>query len=183
MTKKILILMSSPRKSSNTNELCRAFSEGASSAGHLVSQINLASLKLNPCLACDYCGSHEGKCVQRDDMHQIYEAFDWCDVIVLASPLYYYTINAQLKTVIDRLYASGLHKGFQYAPKESVLIMTSGEDSADIFDQPQRYYHLLREKIFPWKHRGEILVGGFSARKTIEDHSVLDSAFALGNSI
>lgn len=183
MQKNILIFMASPRSRGNTNALCNRFAEGAREAGHNVTQINFSNIKLSPCLGCDYCGSHNGKCCQPDDMNAILDIFNSCDVIVLASPLYYYTINAQLKIFIDRLYAAGLHNNFKYDKKESVLIMTCGESSDDIFDQPVGYYHLLLSKMFPWKNRGEILASGFSKNPSIADRSELYDAYELGRTI
>jgi len=180
MSKNILILMSSPRKSGNTSTVCKAFAKGAKESGHVVVQFNAGDLKIHPCLGCDYCGSHQGKCCQPDDMRDIYEAFERCDVIVLASPLYFYSISAQLKTMIDRLYAPGLYSQFKYGQKESVLIMTCAESSDDIFDQPKQYYNTLLKRIFPWKHRGEILVKGLG---TIEGNPALDEAYTLGKNI
>lgn len=182
MSKKVLIFMSSPRKESNTAELCKKFAEGASAAGHEVVQFNAFDLKISPCLACNYCGEHRG-CCQPDDMRKIYDAFNDCDVIVLASPLYYYTINAQMKIFIDRLYALGLPNGFKYSQKESFLIMTAGENREDLFDPPLRYYNLLLDKMFPWKSRGELCIGGFSANPSIEGHPALDKAYQLGKSL
>lgn len=183
MSKKVLILMASPRTSGSTNALCAQFANGAREAGHQVTQIDFSHHKLNPCLGCNFCANHRGKCCQPDDMNTVLEIFAQSDVIVLASPLYYYSISAQLKIFIDRLYAPGIINHFQYQSKESVLIMTAGEDSQDIFTQPLQYYHLLLQKIFPWKHRGEILVGGFSNHPSIEGHSSLNEAYELGKSL
>lgn len=184
MSKNILILMCSPRKEGSTNALCAAFSEGASEKGHHITKIYVSDSRVNPCIHCDYCLSHGGACSQKDGMTEIYSAFEHADVIVLASPLYFYSINAQLKTIIDRLYALGNASGFKYSPKESVLIMTCCEKSSDIFDQPKAYYYTLLNKIFPWKHKGEILVSGLSGKiGCIEENPSLEEARELGRSI
>ena len=146
MSKNILIIMGSPRKNGSTAALCRQFAKGAEEAGHKVKTVNVIEDKINPCLGCNYCGSHNGQCCQPDAMRTIYQDFDKCDVIVLASPVYYYSITAQLKAFVDRLYAPGMGNGFKYDPKESVLIMTCGEAEKDVFDQPKMYYDFTQEK-------------------------------------
>lgn len=183
MSKKILIFIGSPRKHGNTTALCNQFTKGAEEAGHEVTCFNAIDTKVGPCLACDYCGSHKGQCCQPDDMRLVYEAFQKCDVIALASPLYYYSISAQLKAFIDRLYAPGLYNHFKYEPKESVLIMTCGESSDDIFDQPKMYYNTLLKRIFPWNHRGEILASGMSDSIDIKNHPSFLEAYELGKNI
>ena len=105
MAKNILILMGSPRKNGNTSILCDEFKRGAEEAGHNVEKINVAGMKINGCLGCNGCQRNGGTCVQKDDMTDIYGKILAADVVVLASPIYYYTWTAQLKAVIDRTYA------------------------------------------------------------------------------
>jgi multimeric flavodoxin WrbA len=184
MPKNILILMCSPRNNGSTNALCNAFFEGASEKGHHITKICASDVKINPCIDCNYCLSHGGACVEKDGMTEIYSAFEHADVVVLASPLYFYSINAQLKTIIDRLYAPGNFSGFKFTPKESVLIMTCGEKTSDIFDQPKAYYNTLLKKMFPWEHKGEILVSGLSGKiGCIEGNPSLEEAKQLGLSL
>ena len=101
----ILILMGSPRKNGNTSILCDEFASGAEEAGHRVEKINVADKTIKGCLGCNGCQRNGGKCIQKDDMSELYEKILSADVVVLASPIYYYTWAAQLKAVIDRTYA------------------------------------------------------------------------------
>lgn len=125
--KKVLILAGSPRMHGNSNTLCDEFAKGATEAGHEVEKINIARKKIAACLGCNACYRNGGSCVQKDDMEEIREKMLAADVIVLASPIYFYSMTAQLKTVIDRTYAfyQGLAgKTFYYivtcaAPDES----------------------------------------------------------------
>jgi len=103
--KNVLILQGSPRKNGNTGILCDEFMHGAEEAGNTVEKIDVASLKINGCLGCNGCQRNGGTCVQKDDMTEIYGEILSADVVVLASPIYYYTWTAQLKAVIDRTYA------------------------------------------------------------------------------
>ena len=106
MSKKVLILSGSPRKGGNSDILCDEFLRGAREAGHQVEKVRPTEKKIAPCLGCYYCASHGGECVRRDDMADLLQQMIDADVIVLASPVYFYSINAQLKAVIDRFYAN-----------------------------------------------------------------------------
>lgn len=105
MEKNVLILHGSPRKNGNTALLSEAFERGALEAGHKVRRIFIRSKKIQGCLGCGACQRNGGNCVQKDDMTEIYKAMLEADVIVFASPVYFYTWTAQMKTVIDRTFA------------------------------------------------------------------------------
>lgn len=101
MTKKVLIISASPRKGGNSDLLCDQFLLGAKEAGHNVEKIFLRDHKINYCLGCGVCNNTH-KCVQKDDMKALLDKMVEADVIVLATPVYFYTMDAQLKTFIDR---------------------------------------------------------------------------------
>ena len=106
MSKKIVVLNGSPRKKGNTSMLVKAFTEGAESAGNTVTEFFLDSMEIHGCKGC--FGGHSSKecpCVQKDDMAQIYPAVKECDVVVLATPLYYWNMSGQIRTAVDRLFA------------------------------------------------------------------------------
>ena len=104
---KITVLNGSPRKQ-NTAAMVEAFAEGAKAAGHEVEVIQVGRMKINGCLACEYChGKGEGKCIQKDDMEKVMPAYKDCDMIVFASPIYYFDMTAQLSAAIQRVYAIG----------------------------------------------------------------------------
>ena len=104
---KITVLNGSPRKQ-NTAAMVEAFAEGAKAAGHEVEVIQVGKMKINGCLACEYChGKGKGKCVQKDDMEKVMPAYKDCDMIVFASPIYYFDVTAQLSAAIQRVYAIG----------------------------------------------------------------------------
>jgi multimeric flavodoxin WrbA len=104
MSKKVLILSSSPRKKGNSNALFDRFMEGAIEAKHQVEKVVLADKKINYCTGCYACRGN-GRCAQKDDMAQILDSMIEADVIVMATPVYFYTMCAQMKTVIDRTVA------------------------------------------------------------------------------
>ncbi len=101
MHKKILIFSGSPRKGGNSDLLCDAFSKGAEEAGHTTEKIYVDDQKIGFCKACYGCKKN-GVCVQKDDVSAILEKMVSADAIVLATPVYYYTMSGQMKTLIDR---------------------------------------------------------------------------------
>lgn len=104
---KIAILNGSPRKG-NTAAMVNAFAEGAREAGHEVDILHVGKMKIGGCLACEYChGKGEGQCIQKDDMEQVMPAYKEADMVVFASPIYYFDMTAQISAAIQRVYAIG----------------------------------------------------------------------------
>lgn len=103
--KYVLILEGSPRRNGNSSILSDEFARGAEDAGCSVLKIQVARKKVSGCLGCNACYRNDGVCVQKDDMEEIREKMLHADAIVLASPIYFYSMTAQLKAVIDRSYA------------------------------------------------------------------------------
>lgn len=103
--KNVLILEGSPRPNGNSHLLSDAFARGAEEAGHTVTRIAAARKRVAGCLGCNACYRNGGACVQTDDMAEIREAMLAADIIVLASPIYFYSMPTQLKAVLDRTYA------------------------------------------------------------------------------
>ena len=100
--KNVLILAGSPRKKGNSAALCRMFAQGAEEAGSKVETIFLRDKKIGFCLACYHCRDHGGVCAIKDDMAEILDKMNAADVIVMASPVYFYSVDAQMKALIDR---------------------------------------------------------------------------------
>ena len=131
---KVLILNGSPRAKSNSVALAEAFAEGARSAGHDVETVNVAKLKVAGCLACEYCHTvGAGKCVQKDDMQELYPKLAEADMILIASPIYYWGFSGQMESVITRFYAPG-----KPAAKKYALLLSSG--SPGVYDGPVAQY-------------------------------------------
>ena len=157
MAKKILILNGAARKNGNTAKLVQAFSNGAKSAGHKVSEFYLDSMNIHSCKGCLRAGrDSKSPCSQKDDMEQIYSVFADCDVVVFASPVYFWTITGPLKTAAERLYAELECLGYGGFAKESGLLMTA--DGAD-YSQAVTWYRTY-ERNLRWKNRGEVLGKG-----------------------
>ena len=101
MSKNVLILSGTPRKNGNSEILCNEFQKGAEEAGNYVKRVNLREKEIHYCKGCGVCNSTH-KCVQKDDMAEILDQMVQADVIVMATPVYFYTMDAQMKTLIDR---------------------------------------------------------------------------------
>ena len=101
---KIIVLMGSPNRNGSTGILAENFKRGAEEAGHLVEVIDVCHADIHPCIGCVKCG-YEGPCVQKDDVERIRKRLLASDMVVFATPLYYYGMSAQLKTVVDRFCA------------------------------------------------------------------------------
>ena len=125
---KITILNGSPRKQ-NTDALVGAFVEGAEAAGHEVEVLKVAKMNIAGCKACEYChGKGEGACIQKDDMEQVIPAYQDADVVVFASPIYYFTMTAQIEAAIQRIYCIGKPP----KAKKAALLLSSG--SKGVYD-------------------------------------------------
>lgn len=136
---KILVLNGSPRKTGNTAFLVDAFKAGAEAAGHQVTVLSVGRMKIAGCLGCEYCKRHGGDCVQQDDQNQVYAAMKKADVLVLASPIYYFMFSAQLESAIQRMHAFGIPGNI----KKTALILSSGSDG--VYDAAVRQYRMIFE--------------------------------------
>ena len=165
--KKIVILNGAGKKNGNTAALIEAFKTGAKESGNEVKEFYLHSMNIKGCLDCQGCArkptGDPQPCVQKDDMQKIYDAYTDCDVIVFATPVYWFTISGQLKTAVDRLYAIQRNHGFDAAKKETVFLMTSGAP-AEMNLQPIEWYQTF-EKGMGWKSYGMALNDANEAKK------------------
>ena len=125
---KIAVFNGSPRKETTT-AMVQAFREGAEAAGHVVEEYQVGKMKIAGCLACEYCHTKgEGACIQKDDLEKILPAYKEADMIVFASPIYYFTMSAQIEAAIQRVYCIGK----PLKAKKAALLLTSG--SPGVYD-------------------------------------------------
>lgn len=187
--KNILVVVGSGQKNGNTNKLADAFVEGASSAGHAVTKAFLGDKAINGCNGCESCRKL-GKCVQKDDMEALYPLIQQADAIVLASPLYFWTISAKLKAFLERLYAIAEHtasppKGRyeNYGNKDCALLMTAADDLFWTFEQATSYYTFNCINYLGWNDKGMLLAGGCGGSQTpkkISETGHLEAAYVFG---
>lgn len=124
---RIAILNGSPRKE-NTAAMIEAFREGAEEAGHEVEVLHVGKMKINGCLACEYCHTKgEGKCIQKDDLEKIMPAYLESDMLVFASPIYYFAPTAQLEAAWQRVYCIGKPA----KATKAALLLSSGSGAYD----------------------------------------------------
>ena len=180
MSKKVLILSTSPRRGSNSEALAEAFAGGAREAGHEVELIALRGKELRFCLGCFAC-QKSGRCVIKDDMQEIVPKMEQADVLVFATPIYYYEMSGQMKTLLDRgnpLFVS------DYRFRDVYLLASAAEDEDFV---PQRAVSGLEGWIecFP-KARlaGTVFGGGVTETGEMKNHpEKLREAFALGSQV
>ena len=182
MSRKIVILNGSPRKKGNTSRLTASFAEGAESSGNEVTEFFLQEMEIHGCRGC--FGGHSSRdcpCVQKDGMAAIYPKVKEADVIVLASPLYYWTISGQLKSAMDRLFAleEGDGQKLRGNGKAGVLLMAAEGNG---FEDSLNYFNHLMEHL-QWKNLGAVLAGGNAAAGDIAGKPELQKAYDLGASI
>lgn len=179
---KIVILNGSPRKSGNTSALVKAFSEGAESAGNSVTEFFINDMDIHGCKGCfGENSARECPCVQKDDMRKIYPAVRESDVVVFATPLYYWHMSGQIRTVIDRLFA--LEEGGENLLRgngRSCALLMAAEGNG--FDDVALYYSHLAEHL-RWKNIGSVLAGGNGDIGDIKGKPELQKAYELGRSI
>ena len=177
--KKVLILSGSPRKGGNSDILCDRFAEGAREAGHSVEKVRVAARKVGYCRACYYCRTHGGECAVKDDMAEILQSMIEADVIVLASPVYFYSIDAQLKAVIDRTVARWLevkNKEFYYI----VPCADEGEESAERIIEGFRGYADCVEGAI---ERGVIYGTGVYEKGRVVSTPAYEQAYQMGKTV
>lgn len=177
--KKVLILSGSPRRGGNSDTLCDQFMKGARDAGNEVEKIFVAGKKIAPCMACYYCRTHEGACAIKDDMADVLQKIIESDVIVLSSPVYFYSISAQLKAVIDRTVARWL----EVRNKEFYYIMTAAEDSDTVMDTTLACFRGYADCVDGAVEKGVVYGKGVYKRGEILDKPVMRDAYEMGKSI
>ncbi len=173
--KKILIISSSPRKNGNSQMLCEKFAEGAREKGHSVEIVRLLDLNIGFCRACDYCMKHDGNCVLNDDMKDLIRGYKEADVVVLATPVYFYGISAPMKTFIDRMYPIWTNLG----SKEIYYIISAGLDEA-IINRSLGDLDGFVEHLESYEIKGRIYATNVMGAGEIKGTAVVEQAYQMG---
>ena len=175
----ILVLSGSPRKGGNTELLAEAFAKGATEGQHHVEIVSVRDYKVNPCLGCNACFNTDGVCAQKDDMAAIYEKMSQADMLVIASPVYFYGISAQLKTFIDRLH-NPIRDSFPI--QKMALLLVGAASLPELFDAILTEY-ILCLNFFKLEDAGHVLVRKVNNKGDIKNTDALNEAYSLGRSI
>lgn len=180
MSKKIVIISASPRKAGNTDLLCDSFARGAIEAGHQVEKIFIQEKQINYCTGCGACvaNNHSG-CIQKDDMNAIVDKLLAADTIVMATPIYFYTMNGQMKTFIDRCcgqYTNLLDKEFYF-------IMAAADSRKTIFNRTLEEFHGFLDCLDGSVEKGHIAAGGVWKKGDVQNTAFVDTAYKMGKSV
>ncbi len=179
MGKKVLILSGSPRKGGNSDILCDEFMRGALESGNEVEKIRVSEKKIAPCSACYFCKDSGGKCVHKDDMAQVLQKMIDTDVLVLASPVYFYSIDAQLKALIDRTVARWL----EVKDKDFYYIVTMADEELASADTTLACFRGYADCVEGAKEKGVIIGNGVYQSGEIKNSKALCDAYNMGLSV
>lgn len=176
---RIVILTGSMRRGGNTELLAQAFADGAR-RNHEVEILSVADYHVNPCVGCNSCFKREGHaCFQQDDMTRIYEKMRQAEVLVIASPIYFYGISAQLKAIVDRLHTPMRD---EFKIKKMALLLVGGAVLPELFDPIKMQYQMVLN-FFKLENAGMVLVRNVKELGAIREHPALQEAYDLGASI
>lgn len=179
MKNNILILNGSMRKNGNTARLVQSFADGAVQNNN-VEIVYVADYNVNPCIGCNSCFVREGNnCFQDDDMVKIYEKLRNADIVVIASPVYFYGISAQLKAIVDRLHTP-MRNTFHI--KKPGLLIVGAAQLPNLFDPILIQYQMVLD-FFKLESIGTVLVRGVNDIGDIDGNSALKEAYDMGVSI
>ena len=177
--KKVIVISTSLRAGSNSDMLAEKFMEGAKASGNEVEKISLRGKEIKFCIGCLSC-QKTGACVFKDDVPEIMEKVLHADVVCWATPIYYYEMSGQMKTLIDRMNAL---YSLDYKFRDVYMLTTAAEDEPEV---PKRAEAGLTGWIdcYPKSHlAGTLFCGGVDAPRTIEGNQKLQEAYELGKSV
>lgn len=184
---KVLGIYGSPRKGGNTDQLLDKALEGARSAGAEIGTVYVRDLKMCGCIECGGCDK-EGKCVVEDDMQAVYPLLEEADVIFLASPIFFYSVTAQVKALIDRAQANWAKRQLDLSSEEKkllrrgkgYLITVGATRGKNLFEGAQ----LVAKYFFDalnMSYEGGIFFRSLEKRTAVRDNpDTLQEAFNLG---
>ena len=174
-----MIISASPRRGGNSDYLCDRFMAGAQESGHNVEKLFLGDKKINYCMACYYCKNHDGLCAIKDDVPEIIDKIIAADIVVLSTPVYFYCMNAQLKTIIDR----SVMKWTKINNKDFYLIATAEEDDDHVMGGTIKSFQGFLECLTDVREAGHILGKGFYDKGEIIGKPIVEEAYKTGKNV
>lgn len=179
MSKKVLIISASPRKGGNSDTLCDEFLRGAQDAGHHAEKVFLRDKKIGYCTGCGVC-NRTHQCGQKDDMADILGKMVEADVIVMATPVYFYTMDAQMKTLIDR----SVPRYTEIADKDFYFIVTAADTDQSMLERTIDGFHGFTDDCLPNAHeKGIIYATGVWQSGEIKGHPAMNQAYEMGSRV
>lgn len=179
MSKKVIVLSGSPRKGGNSDLLCDQFIAGAQKAGHETEKIFICDKKINYCTGCGACLNGKNKCPQKDDMAGILEKLVSADVIVMATPVYFYTMDAQMKTLIDRV----APRYTEIRDKEFYFIVAAADTSTPAMERTIEGFRGFTSCLDGAKEKGIVYGTGAWNIGDIKGTPAMKEAFELGKAV
>lgn len=181
MSKKIVVITGSPRKNGNSFAMTDAFIKAVEAKGHTVTRFDAAMKKVGGCRACETCFKTGKACSFDDDFNTIAPAILEADAVVFTMPVYWYSIPAQIKGVIDRLFSFAVG-GRDIAGKECAIIVCCEEEDMSVMDGV-RIPIERSAALMKWKMVGEVLIPGVLNVGDIEKTDGCKQAVALADKI
>jgi menaquinone-dependent protoporphyrinogen IX oxidase len=176
MSKKVLIISTSPRKGSNSEALAEAFAAGARDKGHEVELVSLRDKDIRFCRGCFACQKTR-RCVIRDDADRIEQKMEKADVLVFATPIYYYEMSGQMKTMLDRgnpLYTT------DYAFRDVYLLTSAAEEEDSVWQRAKNGLEGWIECFPKARLAGCAFAGGVTETGEAGKHPAMEKAYELG---
>lgn len=176
---KVLVITGSPHRNGTSACLAQHFIEGATEAGHEVYRFDAAFKSIHPCIACEKCHNTDTGCAFKDDMEELNPHLFEADVVALVSPIYYYTINAQIKAVIDRFYANdaALH-----GQKGAVMMLTMADDTMESAEGALQTFRGMTD-FLDWQVAGTVVGVACGTLDDLMKTDYPDQAYQLGKSL
>ena len=179
MGKKVLILSASPRKGGNSDTLCDQFLRGAKESGHQAEKVFLRDKKIGYCTGCGVCNKTH-QCAQDDDMAEVLEKMVKADVIVMATPVYFYTMNAQMKTVIDRV----APRYSEVSDKEFYYLLTAADSDPKMLERTLEGFRGFTEDCLTNpQERGVVYGVGLWEIGDVQKSPALKQAYEMGKGV
>ena len=185
MAKSIIALISSPRKNGNSTLLAQKIADGAKAAGARVETVNLHRMNIKPCTACDKCHTADDKfCIIKDDMQKLDKKILSADALIYASPIYWFTVSAQLKLFMDRCYALGGPSGYALKGKKMAVALTYGDNdpfrsgAVNALRTFQDAFAYVEARLV-----GSVYGTGLEPGDILKNKAVMKEAFELGKAL
>lgn len=190
--KKIIVIQGGGRHKGNTAQLIESFEKGAKEAGHQVEVISLIKNEVKGCIGCNAC--RYGKpCVQKDDFNELVPKIKTADLIVFASPLYFWTLSSRIKAFIERFYCIAeedsnppLGRYERYPIKDCALLVTAADNFFWTFEQVTSYYKFAIVNYIGFNDKGMLLAGGCgdtNGKAQIDKTGHLEESYEFGKNI
>ncbi|MCR4773772.1 MAG: flavodoxin family protein [Prevotella sp.] len=177
--KKVLIISTSPRKDGNSDMLAQEFMRGAKEAGNEVEYVSLIGKNISFCKGCFACQVTK-QCVIKDDANAICEQILHADVVVWATPVYYYSVSGQMKTMIDR--ANSLYTT-DYKFRDIYLLASAAEDEAHTVEGAVKVAQGWADCFEKAQFKGYVFAGGVTMKGDIKNHKALAEAYEMGKKV